>query len=152
VICDTLHDHARRIIAGEQLTSEATVLLRALSSAEKTAPELYRGFGERETAWDVLHQYRVGLEFPISLASFSSQRTWADEFAWLARDNGCETEVVFVLREGSKSVRIDVLAPDNIHWREREWYTGGRFAVRAARMTSKRVVEVTIEQTGVYDV
>jgi hypothetical protein len=100
----------------------------------------------------VVQAFPVGLEFDIPLASFSTERAWAEDFAWMAREDGANTEVVFVLLKGSQSVRIDLLAPDDIHYREREWYTSGRFAVVGTRVTSVNAVEVTIEQKRVYHV
>lgn len=150
--CTALQEQALRIIAGERISSEAIILLRALASADQTAPELYRGIATPEAAWAVVHQYPTGSHFDIGLASFSMQRSWAEEFAWMAKQSEGDTEVVFTLRPGSQSIRLDVLAPDDVHWREREWYTGGRFAVLDTRVLAGPKVEIIVEQTGVYDV
>lgn len=100
----------------------------------------------------MLQRYPAGSEFDLALASFSSDRALASEFAWLACDGGHSIEVVFELRANSRSVRIDVLAPDHIHWREREWFSGGRFVVVDPRIASDEMVEIVIEQRKVYDV
>lgn len=97
VLCRTIREDARRTLAGEPASDGATILLRTLASAERTAPELYRGVGAKERAWAVFHQYSIGLEFDIPLASFTTQRARAEEFAWMAGEDG-DTEVVFVLR------------------------------------------------------
>ncbi|MBW3629926.1 MAG: hypothetical protein KY464_11590 [Gemmatimonadetes bacterium] len=151
-LCDAFKAHARDILSGGRGSTEALIMLKALAAAAPTAPELYRGDGEPGTVWSVLQHYPTGYEFDLALASFSSDRGLASEFAWLARDSGHNVEVVFVLQAGSRSVRIDVLAPDHIHWREREWFSGGRFAVLDSRLASDEMVEIVIEQQKVYDV
>jgi hypothetical protein len=151
-LCNAMKADARDILSGEPGSLEASILLKAVAAAGRTAPELYRGVGASGTVWAVLQHYPAGNEFDIALASFSSNRGVASEFAWLACDSRDNVEVVFVLKAGSCSVRIDVLAPDHIHWREREWFSGGRFAVVNTRVVSDEMVEILIEQRKVYDV
>lgn len=151
-LCQAFKVDARDILSGGPGSPEASILLKALAAAVRTAPELYRGAGASGTVWSVLQRYPVGSDFDIALASFSSDRGVASEFAWLACDSGQNVEVVFVLQAGSRSVRIDVLAPDHIHWREHEWFSGGRFAVIDTRVVSDEMVEILIEQRKVYDV
>ncbi|HEY7769614.1 hypothetical protein [Longimicrobium sp.] len=151
-LCKAMKADARVVLSGGPGSLEASILLKAVASAGGTAPELYRGVGASGTVWAVLQHYHAGTEFDIALASFSSDRGVASEFAWLACDSGHNVEVVFVLQAGSCSVRIDVLAPDHIHWREREWFSGGRFAVVDTRVVSDEMVEILIEQRKVFDV
>jgi hypothetical protein len=151
-LCDAFKADARDILSGGPGSTEALILLKALAAAGRTAPELYRGVGASGTVWSVLQHYPTGYEFDLALASFSSDPGVATEFAWLACDSGQNIEVVFVLQAGSRSVRIDVLAPDHVHWREREWVSGGRFAVIDTRVISDEMVEILIEQRKVYDV
>jgi hypothetical protein len=151
-LCNAMKADARDILSGGPGSLEASMLLKAVAAAGPAAPELYRGVGASGTVWSVLQHYRAGDEIDIALASFSSDRGVASEFAWLACDNGHNVEVVFVLQAGSRSVRIDVLALDHVHWREREWFSAGRFAVIDTRVVSDEMVEILIEQRKVFDV
>lgn len=126
----------------------AAALLGALRLTDPAPGALFRGDAEEGSPLEVLARFPPGGRIEIPLASFTSDRRVADLFAWDSGQDDGRTEVVYALREGSRSVRVDVFAPDEIHWREREWYTGGRFVVRNAVVVSGRQVEVTLEQTG----
>lgn len=127
-------------------------MMGALAAAQASAPKLYRGTSAAETAPELLRRLPAGFEPDIPLASFTSSRVVAEEFAWVHVDQESATEVLFLLHSGSRAVRVDLLAPDEIHWLEREWYSGGRFVVVETRVTTPGCVEVSIEQKGVYDV
>lgn len=148
--CLELKGEVRELVSTGKGTRQARSLLRALVEAHSTAPELYRGVGESLSVWDALQLFPPGRTLDLPLASFSADRARAEEFAWLRVEEGADTEVLFVLRAGSKAVRIEVLAPDHIHWREREWYTGGRFVVEDARVVTHAQVEVTLRQDAVF--
>lgn len=148
--CVELKHKAFNLLASGEESEDARLLLQVLARADLDAPELYRGFSEEAEPWSILEKFAPGRQFDLALASFSSDRLEAENFAWIHAE-GDATEVVFVLRAGSQAVRIDVFAPDQIHWREREWYTGGRFRVVAARR-SPTGVEITLEQIATYDV
>lgn len=142
---------AVRLAAGGRGDSDARLLMRALEFTGRTAPVLYRGVHDAGDPWSVLHRFPAGFELDIPLASFSSSRLVAEEYAWLNGEDEIGTEVIFTLRACSRAVRVDLLAPDEIHWREREWYSGGRFGVVETSVAAG-TVEVTIEQRAVYHV
>lgn len=98
-------------------------------------------------------RYALGSRFDLALVSFTSDYVRALEFAWRTQEASGGTEVVYILREGAHAVRIEVLAPDEIHWREREWLTGGRLIVYSATyLHDEGRVEVHLTQEGYFDV
>jgi hypothetical protein len=130
----------------------ARALLGAIAAAGPVAPALFRGIALPPGHWQVLANYTPGecLDFP--LISFSSDYRRALEFAWLMREHEGGTEVVFHLAPGSNAVRIDLLSPDEIHWREREWISGGRFRVVSAEYNADADhVEVHLVHEGYFD-
>lgn len=137
---------------GVAVGADVRILLRALAVDHLHVPELYRGTFRRGSERDVAARFPVNSDLVIPLTSFSSNRLIAEEFSWINAEKGIDTEVLLVLQAGSSAVRLDVLAPDEIHWREREWYSGGRYTVADAFVASKGRVEVVIEQKGVLDV
>lgn len=94
----------------------------------------------------------MGASLDLALVSFTSDLVRALEFAWLTEEKDGGTQVVVYLAEGANAVRIDLLAPDEIHWNEREWLCGGRFAVTASeyRSDSGRV-ELHVTHEGYFD-
>jgi hypothetical protein len=146
-----IQNEAVRVAMGERESCDARLLLRILEFTGRTAPPLYRGVCEMDDRWSVLHRFSIGSEFDVPLASFSSSRLVAEEYAWMNAEDENGTEVIFTLRACSRAVRVDLLAPDEIHWREREWYSGGRFGVVETSVAAG-TVEITIEQRAIYHV
>jgi hypothetical protein len=151
--CAEIHHGADGLMRGEEGTPEAWSLLKAVAGAGSVAPDLYRGFAEPFSFWEVVSKYAPGSHVDLALISFTSDFDRALEFAWLTQENSGGAEVVFLLRKGANAVRIELMAPDQIHWREREWLTGGRFVVTAVeyRADADRV-EVQLTQAGYFDV
>lgn len=151
--CAEIHAGTDALIRGEKGTADARSLLHAVADAGAAAPALYRGFAEPFHPWEVVSKYAAGSRVDLALVSFTSEFDRALEFAWLTQENDGGTEVVFLLREGAHAVRIELMAPDEIHWREREWLTGGRFVVTAAAHRAEvDRVEVQLTQEGYFDV
>jgi len=151
VFCESLHVAADAVIRGEPGHEQARVLLAAIADAGPTAPPLFRGFALPLREWEVLSEYRVGAQIDLALVSFTTEFMQACEFAWVQGQDG-GTEVVLFLEGGASAVRIDLLAPDEIHWREREWLSGGRFVVTASEYVSDaNRVELRISQEGCFD-
>jgi len=150
--CAEIHAGADAWLSGGTGTGESRSLLQAVAAAGSVAPELYRGFAEPLAYWEVVAEYVPGSDVDLPLVSFTSEYARALEFAWLTQEAAGGTEVVFLLREGANAVRIELLAPDAIHWREREWLSGGRFRVTAVDHPDAGRVEVHLVQEGYYDV
>jgi hypothetical protein len=150
--CADIRRCANALVRRERGSREALCLLTAIAAAPPEAPMLYRGLAEPFPYWEVLARYMPGSTVDISVASFTSEYLRALEFAWLAQEANGGTEVVFLLRQGANAVRIDLLAPDDIHWREREWLTGGRLIVdSAAYLHEEERVEVELTQEGYFN-
>lgn len=151
-VCGELHAAAEAALRGEAGHDDARALLDAVAHAGPVAPRLYRGIWLPVPEWEAVAQAGVGSTLDLPLASFTSEYCWACEFAWLARNEAPGTEIVMSLEPGAKAVRIDLLAPDEIHWREREWITAGRFLVTASEYVSENDrVELTIVQESVFN-
>jgi hypothetical protein len=152
-ICRQLYAAAEALLREYPVQGDARTLLRAVALAAPRATHLYRGTWLNLTAWEVLAEYAVGAQLNLPLASFTSEFKQACEFAWLARDDEDGTEIVICLEPGARAVRIDLLAPDEIHWREREWISGGRFLITANEyLPEEHRVELTVVQEGAFDV
>jgi len=149
--CGELHMCADAVIRGEPGHEQARALLAAIADAGPVAPPLFRGFALPMREWEVLAEYHAGARIDLALVSFTTEFLRACEFAWVQGQDG-GTEVVLYLDEGANAVRIDLLAPDEIHWREREWLSGGRFVVTASEYVSDcNRVELRVAQEGCFD-
>jgi hypothetical protein len=148
--CGELRAAADAVVRGEAGHEEARLLLAAIAEAGPIAPPLYRGFAQ-PSEWEILTEYHVGARIDLALVSFTTDFSRACEFAWVQAGDG-GTEIVVHLQEGAHAMRIDLLAPDEIHWREREWLSGGRFVVTTSEYVSEfNRVEIRIAQEGCYD-
>lgn len=151
--CGQLHAAAEALLRGAPGHGDARVLLQTVALADPDAPRLHRGTWLHRPASDILADWPAGAHLNLPLASFTSEIDWACEFAWLAGDDEDGTEIVLCLEPGARAVRIDLLAPDEIHWREREWISGGRFLITASEYLSvEHRVELTVVQEGAFDV
>jgi len=151
--CAEIHRDADALIRGAEGSPDARSLLCAVADAGAAAPTLYRGIAEPFWPWEVVSRYVEGSRIDLALVSFTSDFDRALEFAWLTQETDGGTEVVFLLREGAHAVRIELMAPDEIHWREREWLTGGRFVVTAVEHRDDvDRVEIQLTQEGYFDV
>ncbi|HEU4562591.1 MAG TPA: hypothetical protein VFS20_32475 [Longimicrobium sp.] len=149
--CSRLRAAAAALPRGEVAHENARVLLRTVAQASPDAPRLYRGMWVRITEWEVLAEATVGAHVDIALASFTSEFNWALDFAWLGSDDEEGTEVVLCLEPGAQAVRNDLLAPDEVHWRAREWITGGRFLVTASGyLSNEGRVELSLVHEGAF--
>jgi hypothetical protein len=146
----TLVAEMEEVLQGGVGSDEARALLSTLSRAEANAPTLHRGIWTGDAAEDVVRRYPAGETFDLRASSFTTDRRVAEKFAsWGEDEVGNHVEVFFRLEGGGRAVKIENLS---VHTIEREWYTGGRFEVVESRKVGNRRVEITIRQTGVFDV
>jgi hypothetical protein len=150
--CAELHVAADAVIRGEEGHPDARSLLHAIARAGPGAPALFRGFALPFRAWEIVAEYHVGATLDLALVSFTSDLNRALEFAWLAEEKDEGTQVVLYLAEGANAVRIDLLAPDEIHWKEHEWLCGGRFAITASEYVGDAGrIELHATHEGYFD-
>lgn len=151
--CGALRASAGAVLNGEEGHDHTRALLNAVEHASPVAPHLYRGWSLPMLEWEIISEFPVGASIDQPLVSFTSELAWAFEFAWVSQGNSDGTEVVMHLEPGASAVRIDLLAPDEIHWREREWISGGRFVItRSEYVADAGRVEMTVVQEGAFHV
>lgn len=154
IACSEFHVAADAIIRGLDTRQRDDIrsLLRAIASARPVAAPLFRGFALPFHPWEILAEYPQGAFLDMALVSLTSDLNRALEFAWLAEDGEEGTQVVMYVAEGANAVRIDLLAPDEIHWREREWLSGGRFRITQSEYLSHESrVELHVTHESYYD-
>lgn len=152
---DGLRGRLESVMTGKSADPSATALLRALNREPATAPSLFRGIAVSEDFDAVAAKYAKDTHFDIPMASFSTSKTIAHQFAEGGVDKGRNHWVVFTLKPGSRALPVENLSHN---WQERERLSGGRFKVLSvekrppiSHWVSKGYTEVTIEQVGVFN-
>lgn len=138
------------VIAGRRWDARTQRLLRVLAEATIEAPELFRGIALPIDA-DLEAEFGRDVDIFPQLCSFTTSIEEAEFRAAKGRDRG-RIGVVFRLEAGARAIPIENLSYREDLWKEREWYTSGRFVGMGLDRQAGGMVSVRIRHEEVYHV
>lgn len=131
-------------------------LLNAMRDAPFNTPKLFRGMRLDGTVDDIIARYSASDTLDLNLSSFSSDRKLAHGFSQPMKhqvgQKGVKTKTntgVLIEVEGGPGVRalpIENISQNGTFAEEREWVSGGRFAVDSVTKSKDGTVLIRLRQ------
>ncbi len=150
-----LRTNIAKRLAGEALEPGAVArvdnLLGAIANSPHPAPKLFRGMRLEGSADDIVARYASNDTVDLNLSSFSSDRKLAQDFTVKgAGQKGprtkTQTGVLIEVEQGASALPIEAVSPSRVFAAEREWLSGGRYAVESVKTARDGTVVLRLRQ------